>query len=128
MRIPKENILLIRQIRKRRPLPPLSNLLLAHPRQHPILLPIQTIIPPPQHQHHKAQHPQRNHNADLPTNIPRRLFTLKRLRAQDVPHRKAHKRQGVGRHLLAVARHVARVPRQQQHKRRAERAGQKTGA
>ena len=122
MRIPKKRIHPIRLIRKPHLLPQLPPLHLSHRPQNPFIPPIQKIIINPQRHHDKTQRRKRSNDTNLPTDIPGRLLVHKSLRAEDIPQAERNQCHRIGRHFLRMPRHIRRVPREQQHKRRAERS------
>ena len=126
MRVDKKHVPPIRLVRKSHPLPQLVLFRLAHARQRLAVLRIQPIVPQPHDDDHETQRRQRRDDADLARDVAGRLLILKRLRAQDVAHAKGNERQRVRRHLFRMARDVAGVPRQEQHKGRAKGTSQET--
>lgn len=127
--IPKVQILLIRQIAKRRRI----HLLLMHlPLQptRPIqpLQPISLLILPrqqkPQHEHNRNLQQMRHNHAPDAQDIRRRLLRPVEERPGDVAHAVAQEETRAVDHLLGVAGRVGGLERQQQHEGRVDRRRQ----
>ena len=95
MRIHEKRILPIRLIRIRQPLPQNLLLLLPHPRQNRLILPIQAIITEPQRHAHEDLRRQTRDDRDLTALVAGCFGTLERLRAQDIANTEGDERQGV---------------------------------
>jgi hypothetical protein len=115
MRVPEENILPIRLIRISQLLSHQALLILIHALQRLLVLLVEPVIAVSKRKTDEDLASQRDHDADLATNVARCLGCLESLRAEDVADAKSNKCHRVDDNFLAVTSDIGRVPCKEKH-------------